>query len=226
MKYGLLRAIANGATFGVAWYLLPDEAHNDDGRHIAYLNDPYRWRSRDPELFDGLSHIVAADQRRVSAIEISGLLPGAKYASEPLMFDGASAEAKQQWRRAWFWRVLARLSGCDIVFADPDNGLCENERFRPGRTKDWKRLPLSEAMDLAAGRTGIFYHHNTRRKGGHWREIKYWSERLGNNTIALRWRAYSSRTFFVVNPTPAVAERIEAFEKAWSPQASLHGWDR
>ena len=30
-KYGLLRALCPGHRLGVAWYLYPDESHNEDG---------------------------------------------------------------------------------------------------------------------------------------------------------------------------------------------------
>ena len=37
-KYGLLRKINNkGLKLGVNWYLVKDEGHNDDGKHITYL---------------------------------------------------------------------------------------------------------------------------------------------------------------------------------------------
>jgi len=37
-KYGLLRYILDRAdvTLGINWYLVPDEAHNRDGRHNRY----------------------------------------------------------------------------------------------------------------------------------------------------------------------------------------------
>ena len=37
-KLGMLRAIASSAMkIGVNWYLVPDEGHNDDGKHIGYF---------------------------------------------------------------------------------------------------------------------------------------------------------------------------------------------
>ena len=39
-KLGLLRALqASGLTVGVNWYLVPDENHNSDGRHVQYLEN-------------------------------------------------------------------------------------------------------------------------------------------------------------------------------------------
>lgn len=57
-KYGLLRALSRGRQLGVAWYLYPDEAHTADGKHIQYLDNPGKWRTLDPVLFDGLDMIT------------------------------------------------------------------------------------------------------------------------------------------------------------------------
>ncbi len=227
VKYGLLRAIAPGLRLGVAWYLFPDESHKEDGRHIAYLEAPESWRHRDPLLFDVLARIVSEGRREVGAIEYSGLLGDAWFASEILAFDGSSIAERRTWRKKWFIDVLSQLADCDVIFADPDNGLSEDDRFSFGKVKDWKRLPLNEAKALAEGRTAVLYHHNTRRKGGHALEIDYWIGHLGAGTLALRWRAYSSRTFFIINPTKVIAERLAKFADYWRPKAELHipnGW--
>lgn len=222
VKYALLRALAPDLKVGVAWYLFPDEMHNGDGRHVGYFRSPEKWRERDPVLFDCLSHIVSSRARSVSAIEDSSLLSCPSYASEILDFGKCSVPERRKRRQQWFENVVGALANSELVFADPDNGLCEDENFSYGRVKSWKRLPLSEARALSAGRTAVLYHHNSRRKGGHAQEIDYWLGQLGEGTRALRWRAFSSRTFFVVNPTPSVSERLEAFANAWAPQASVH----
>ena len=199
MKYGLLRALVKGYRLGVAWYLFPDESHNADGKHIEYLKEPGRWRHRDPELFDTLKRIVGESRRNVSDIEASGILGAARFSSEVLDHsERTSAHYKQRcaWRLDWFKRVQGALKDCDVIFADPDNGLCEDDKFRPGKIKNWKRLPLREAKALAEGRTTIIYHHNARNRGTHKQEIEYWIHQLGADTLAIYWRAYSSRTFF------------------------------
>jgi len=223
VKYGLLRALADGRQLGVAWYLYPDEGHNADGRHTGYLENHDLWRSHDPVLFDALKRIVCDGRRNVAAIEYSNVLGAAKYASEILDPTELSPAHRRVWRRWWFEDVKTSLKGCDIVFADPDNGLCEDEKFRPGRAKDWKRLPLHEVKELAEGRTAVIYHHNTRRRGGHELEIACWIKQLGSGTLALRWRAFSSRTFFVVNPAGGMKERLIQFTQEWGPKAELHG---
>jgi hypothetical protein len=40
VKLGLLWAISPGYALGLAWYHVPDEGHNDDGRHIGYIAQP------------------------------------------------------------------------------------------------------------------------------------------------------------------------------------------
>jgi hypothetical protein len=83
-------------------------------------------------------------------------------------------------------------------------------------------LPMSEARTLAQGRTAVIYHHNSRYPGGHAKEVSDWIARLGPNTTAMRWRAYGSRTFFVMNPTPDMFALLETFSERWGPQAEFY----
>lgn len=87
-------------------------------------------------------------------------------------------------RQQWFTRTVRRLAGCDLVFADPDNGLCDDDRFISTRARSTSHIPLREALALADGRTAVIYHHNGRRKGGHPLEIEEWKERLPGETMA------------------------------------------
>lgn len=230
VKYGLLRAlVAEDQQLGVAWYLFPDESGTDDGRRTQYLQDP-AWRRRDPELFDTLKGIVDEDRRCVDAIKRSGILREAKFSDEVLSAPEATGNPAQwrqrrSWRVDWFKGVAKALQGCDVVFVDPDNGLCKDESFKPsGAKKNWKRLPLHEAKALGKDRTAIICHHNTRNKGGNRVEIDRWMERLGSDTLALWWHgkeAKSNRTFFVVNPTPAMEGRLREFASKWEPNTEL-----
>jgi hypothetical protein len=219
-KYGLLRALGVGHRLGVAWYLMPDETHNGDGRHVDYLADRPKWAPYDPDLFDTMKALVAV-RRSVATVEGSGLLPGAVFHSKRLEVHESSVGERWEWRSRWFEGVLSDLIGCDLVFADPDNGLCLDDNFRASRRSAWKRIPVAEVLRLAQGRTAIIYHHNTRRPGGHELENGDWIKRLGGNVLALRWRRISCRTFFVVNPTPAVSAQVMAFTKKWAPHFSL-----
>lgn len=224
VKFGLLRKLSVGKRIGVAWYLYPDETHNKDGRHTQYLNSAEKWRGRDPVLFQALKTIVDNQQRSVASVEYAGLLCNATYSDEVLRHDSKDSSTRPSWRAAWFERVEAQLGECDIVFADPDNGLCSDERSFASRQSHWKRLPLSEALRLSKKRTGIFYHHNSRYPGGHRQEISYWLKLLPSDSVALYWGgkgSFSPRTFFIVNPMQGMHEALREFCEIWGPQAQL-----
>src|SRR5215472_4360200 len=95
-KYGLLRHLFDGLRLGVVWYLVANETHNSDGRHVRYLNlddeasarcgvRPCRpdaeqhhlqhFRVCDPILYDVLQKLVAKGNRDVEAIAATGILP-------------------------------------------------------------------------------------------------------------------------------------------------------
>lgn len=217
VKFGLLRALGHGQRLGIAWYLFPDEADNGDGRHIGYLKDQYLWRDLDKELFDVLKKIVCRSERSVRRVESSGLLSNAAFSSARLDFKGM-ASYRRDARKAWFKAVLAHLRGCTIVFADPDNGLCQDAEYNCANRRAWKQMPLSEALEMAEGRSAIIYHHNNRSES-HAAQIQRWLGRLktsGANALALYWRKYSQRTFFVIRPTPEIKERLRMFEREWA----------
>lgn len=220
-KYGLLRALCAGMRLGVAWYLCPDEDHNTDGRHIDYLDRPGKWRCFDPGLFDGLKNLVGADARSVASVERSGLLGDAVFSRAPLAFEGRPDERARA-RGEWFRGVMNDLASCDVVFADPDNGLARDAGYRPDQRRCWKSIPLAEVHVLARGRTAIVYHHNTHAAGGHAREIAGWLDQLGPDAIAVYWRGYSNRTFFVVNPTREILARADRLVRDWAGRFELH----
>jgi hypothetical protein len=95
IKLGLLRHLAGpsesgGAALviGVNWYLTPDEAHNQDGKHVSYLHatsaQHNSLRACDPDLMERLGRVVA-EGRSVEALERLGALPdGCRTFREPL----------------------------------------------------------------------------------------------------------------------------------------------
>jgi len=81
-KFGLLRCVVADdprLRLCVLWYLVPDESHTNDGRHIAYL-DPTckhqkRFRCCDPDLYDTLGRLVHGGERSVSLVARHAILP-------------------------------------------------------------------------------------------------------------------------------------------------------
>ena len=222
-KLGLMRALGEGRQLGVAWYLYPHE-EGTDGQHLEYLDHPHIWQMVNEDVFNGLAGIIDQwrnnqGERLVMDPAYLDLLPGAVFADERLCHHprNNNEPTREQWRHDWFERVRGRLQGCDIVFADPDTGLCENNNFQcDGRNGNWKRLPLKEALALAEkGRTTVFYHHNGRRTDGVCAEIRYWMGQLPGCTHAFRCRRYGNRTFFVLNADNATVDRLAEFVERW-----------
>src|SRR5208337_732823 len=242
IKYALLRYITGTNKLGVVWYLHPNQKRKNDGKHTDYLKKSKIWRHYDTALIDELKDIVERGRRSVhevktrniiqAEVSIDDMLCCEENAQKKSYRDDCSSKKedcracssrkdREIWRKAWFDRALEELVGCKIVFADPDNGLCLGEKFRVRQPKYWKRLPLQEGLRLSGGRTAILYHHNTRFKGGHPKEVECWLSELPQKSMALYFNAYSCRTFFIVNPTEDIRNRTQSFAARWSKHVSL-----
>jgi hypothetical protein len=220
VKYALLRTLTPGRRLGVAWYLYPDEGHNADGKHISYLDQPAKWRDLDPELFDALKRIVDTE-RSVARVESDGILC-AEFHSDVIRTSEFAAAERAQRRSKWFETVQTQLAGCDLVFADPDNGVIDDNPARRKQRMFGKQMPLSEVRELAAGRAAVIYHHNTRFPGGHDLEVDRWLGEFGN-AVAIRANAYNCRTFFILNPDDELRDRASKFAVTWrSHKVRLH----
>ncbi len=220
VKYGLLRAIQGAKRLGVAWYLHPNAGSPGDGKHRAYLCHPLQWRDLDDELFDTLKELPA-NQRSVAKIQQSGILGDAAFAADRLDIAEVKHREREGWRHKWFDRIKSQLVNCDLVFADPDNGLVPNDRFKPGRKENAKRIPIDEAIALAEGRIAVIYHHNGRRCGGHLNEIQWLKDQLPAGTMAYYWRRVSNRTFFIINPDDDIRGRLREFATRWGDHGKL-----
>ena len=156
-KYSLLRALSRGRKLGVSWYLFPDE-DSGDGGHVGYLLRPDKWYAPDPETFNALRKLMGdifheKQQRSVAAIERSDLLPDTIFWSRWIVHEGRGGPALASYRSEWFRDSLAALESCDIVFADPDNGLRAREKFRPTQRTSGKSICEDEALSLGGWRS-------------------------------------------------------------------------
>jgi hypothetical protein len=100
-KYGLLRALCGmrqspSLRLGVVWYLVPNETHNDDGKHTQYLRESKpALRDCDLALYDSLRKLlvdrsgkVVQERRRTAIIEGSDVLPmGTIFYSQRLAYQ-------------------------------------------------------------------------------------------------------------------------------------------
>jgi len=242
-KYGLLRALcADELSLGVVWYLVPDEEGTGDGGHIQYLEPTpqnlRRFRDCDPPLYDTLGEIVRSGRRSVRAVRERGVLPeGTAFCEEILSFVGmpftgaAARERRLDHRRAWVQGALEAVDGCDIVFADPDNGL--EPRGLPRHRKKGPKFAYYDELApyLERGQSLVIYQtrNRTTLESQMQERLSEVNERLGKS-FALFHRPYAGRSFFVV-PSEAHRETLRnrawrlAQHPCWSKHFTLYGLD-
>lgn len=226
-KLGLLRALqSRDLTIGVNWYLTPDEDHNDDGMYTKYLKDE-SYRKYDESLWLDLKQIVDENQRKVSALQNDRILQAVFY-DKTLDFAGKK-KAERIWiREEWHRQALEQLSGLDVVFVDPDNGLVVPSA--EGRPKENKYVMPDELLDYyRKGSSVIYYQHKARRQDQfyadqHEKLIK--SPGLeGASCLGLKFKKTSQRYYFFILQ-PRHREMIEKITKemvssAWGDHFSI-----
>lgn len=215
-KFALLRRLipeSRSQTLGVAWYRVPNEQGNEDGKYIRYTEKPDFWSGMCPASFRELAQIARAGAgRSVAALQATGLLGDAVFHSAYV--PTPSAAHRKQERGEWFTGVVLAMKGCGTVFVDPDNGL-EPEGYNPGGAKAHKSITREEVRELAQGRALVIYHHQTRRKDGHLSEIDHLHTLLRQDGLdvkgSVRARSWSPRLFILVGATDAQVRAARHF---------------
>ena len=243
-KYGLLRKLCGitsvGPTLslGIVWYLVPDEGHNEDGKHTSYLRKP-DYRQCDPTLFDGLNRMLSDGQRVVAKIQQSDLLPkGTAFFENLLSYKGMpitgveNKKARLSMRRKWLSDALDAAQNRDIIFLDPDNGF-QVKSVPKHADKAVKYIFWDELNEFCAeDRTLVIYHHLNRTLPSR-DQIQLKLEEFRNNlprgeaTIPLLFKRGSHRVFFIVpahRHRSLVSDRLRKMRiSAWAPHIELFG---
>ncbi len=193
-KYSLLRAFIDaGVKVGVNWYLTEDDGSND-GKFRVYLEkDEYRKYS--PIVYDELKKIVSSKKRTIKAIEKSNILPGAYFFSKKLNFKGTPSERTKS-RYQWLWDSIWELSGTELVFLDPDNGLYVKDN--PADKCAEKYVLPSEVLKYWETRHNVVYYcHRGRRTEQQWQEYMRIMRKTmpGTRVIVITFHKGTQRSF-------------------------------
>ena len=212
-KLGLLRALASTTEFceplrlAIIWYLVPNETHNLDGRHIQYVYDA-RLRECDPDLHDRLRTIVHRGIRSISILETSGILPADRtiYYSETV--PNAERHRRRRLppdaRKLWFARAMNVSETADLVFLDPDNGLAGTS-VPYSSTRAAKYAFLEELQKLVERQQSILLYQHHHRQTSTQTQVTLALERLrsivtpGVNVFSFTFRRGSVRSFYLIS---------------------------
>ena len=239
-KYGLLKALCqqhsmtDGQTLrlGVVWYLVPDESHSMDGKHIKYLEPTNRntneYRHCDTVLYDALKEIVLAGSREVERIREHQVLPsGTVYYEAPLAFGLVPQGERIFHRSQWARDALDLTARCDIVFLDPDNGL--EVKMKPHQAQGPKYAFFEEILPYLQRQQSVVIYHHIGRQGSasdqvqvRLRQIR---KRLDTNGFAMLYHRGTARAFFIVpaqRHSSVLLHRANGFVRsAWSRHFEL-----
>ena len=221
IKYALLRRLATNRGLGIAWYKYAEQWPIEYGRTIEYLNHGQDWQYLDHDLFDTLNTIVQSGVRATSQIEASGLFRGARFANEPLPVDVADLPTRRRWRTEWFERTIAKLSDRQLVYIDPDNGICPNDNFAYGELASWQHVPLCEIqrleLDGQGNRRPVIVYHTPHRNNDHANQIQHWKNQLNcqhafyGSGGRIAGQTIGPRVFFVLNTDAPMVVDLQAF---------------
>ena len=223
-KYGLLRWLSSMTSpgrelrLGVQWYRFDgkDPATND-GQRTDYLNGQNPKDRRliccDKSLAEDMRNVLAND-RSIRSVELSGALPqSTAFYGEGLHFDDIAPSQRRQRRERreqWNRTALQQLSGQDVVFLDPDNGLQVKSRSRTSRLGP-KYVFFDDLIPYwQRGQGLIIYQQYDRDEQRIQKKSALLRKALGIDGPAGEIMALSafSRVFFVI-PNPANPEVAE-----------------
>ena len=240
-KYGLLKALCqNDMSLGVVWYLVPNESHTNDGKHVSYLEPTLRnvsaFRSCDTGLYNQLQTIVRSDCRSVAEVRVRGILPrGTTFFEEPLEYSSVLTRGWdrprlcREHRQAWLSRALEQVAASDLVFLDPDNGLEVGTRME---AKTGPKYVYYEEVEKLGPplHSLVIYHHLGRQESGHDQVIKrvqHLEARYGERPLVTWYHRGTARVYFVILKTEhreLLQRRLSEFTSPLSPWSDHFDW--
>ena len=208
-KYGLLRILLNeGFKLGVNGYHTKNSSKKYDGNVRKYIERPKDFSSFDPELFRLLEGFQSEDERHIKNVESREVLPKTLFFDDILDTDGMVKWDKLLTRHRWHERALAKLAGCELIFADPDNGLSTES--------DEKYVLPSEIEDyFVRGQDVLYYHHRDYSSEDQWlRTVSFMREYLEDaEVLALTFHPWINRAYVFVVHKDKVERYQEAIDK-------------
>jgi hypothetical protein len=212
-KFALLRHLMQERRLAVCWYLTGvSDKMEDSGKHFDYLKRPDEFRHLAPELYDHLTNF-ANDRRAITdpltALQRSGVLENAAFVRQEV-------PKKALLRPLWAKGLANLVSGANLVFLDPDNGI-------QGQRLTDRHVALAEIAALRQkDRVLIIGHRQSGRKA----EVKYLADRmksLGCDVVeVVRLRLVTSCLYVILDQDTAMMELAATFVRKWGNLAKSY----
>lgn len=218
-KYAFLRRLSSGREaakkLGIIWCLFPNEAHNNDGRHVSYLTSKH-FSGLDDPLLAKLRHLVSEGHRSVSDVRLARIFSSGTIFCDALatISKKASKLERLTYRKKWLQKCLSLTEKCDLVFFDPDNGL-EAKSIPKGHPKSGKYIYWDELIPFwRRGQAMVIYHHLNRKKP-HDEQVldirdQMRTEFLGAHVRPVVFKRGSSRVFWLVHSNDQLGQTLES----------------
>lgn len=237
-KFSLLRNLLpqNEFKLGVVWYLCPNESHNNDGRHIEYL-DKNEYLTCDINLRNKLKDITG-NKRSVQGLEQSKILPvNTIFFSEKLDFHIKNLSQSQHDKAArlnnrlkWFNNAVDAVSNCNAVFLDPDNGLEIKSCNKMSMIKSGKFAYYTEVSRLFENKDICIIYHHMNMNSPHPKQIEDRILELRNKVnpsgkiFSARFKPYSPRAYFILTKDIKEQSIYLNFKNFLNSPCGIH-WD-
>jgi hypothetical protein len=154
---------------GIIWYLYPNENHNNDGKFRNYD----KFKLQDKEMVKLMQYFSKYKERERNIQELEKILINNGF---ELTFFNECIEKncdtffsnwreRKKYREKWFSKALEKVKNCDVVFADPDNGIEIKSCPIKSRKKSGKYIFFDEIEKLLQKhKIVIIYQHFIRKK--------------------------------------------------------------
>ena len=214
-KFALLRHVMQGRRLAVCCYVAgANGTAKDDEEYFDYLRRPNDFRHLAPEVFDQLAEYV--DIRRTCTVADPLTALQKSRVLESAVFFREEVPRKVSLRPLWVNGLVNSVTGADLVFLDPDNGV-------QGQRLTNRHVALAEIAALRSkGRALMIGHHQSGRKA----EVKYLADRmksLGCDVVEIVRLRLGTSCFYVILDHDAVMSELTAtFVRKWGNWAQSY----
>ena len=209
-KFAFLRAVASDTeiNLGIGWFYVDANDGRPDGKHTEYLKQAHL-RDLDPVLFDRLSNLPERSVEALQALPIWN--DKTAFHTDPI-----PSENNPVTRQAWSWQMAQELSGCNVVFIDPDNSVAWNESITNRHAR------LDEVQVLATNNRPLIFIKFPGRDKKHPQQIADLHQQLekynpmtittsSSIPTANGGKVPRARWFTILNPTPQLRKNAQEF---------------